>query len=350
MVTSGRVHRIAVVPGDGVGPEVVAAALHVLDAVEAAEGFATVRTEYDLGAHRYLRDGETLSAQTLGRLQQADAILLGAIGSPEVAPGILERQLLLELRRRFDLYINLRPVRLHEGVSSPIAGLRPEHCDVLIVRENTESLYTGAGGVAHQGRETEIATQESLNTYHAVRRAVRFAFDLANGRPRRHLTLVHKTNVLSYAGALWSRVVDEITPEYPEVTTGYAHVDAACLHMVAEPQRFDVIVTDNLFGDIISDVGAAVQGGIGLAASGNLNPERRHPSMFEPIHGSAPDIAGTGIADPTAAVISLAMMLDFLGEQAASRRVKQAVDAHLRSARGTAATAEIGWRIAEHAS
>ncbi len=345
-----RVHRIAVVPGDGVGPEVVDAALHVLDAVEAAEGFTTIRTEYDLGARRYLRDGETLSPATLDRLQEADAILLGAIGSPDVAPGILERHLLLELRRRFDLYVNLRPVRLHAGVRSPIADLRPEDCDLVVVRENTESLYTGAGGVAHEGRETEIATQESLNTYHAVHRAARYAFELAAGRPRRHLTLVHKTNVLPYAGALWTRVVDELAHEYPEVTTAYAHIDAACLHLVAEPRRFDVVVTDNLFGDIFSDVGAAVQGGIGLAASANLNPERRHPSMFEPIHGSAPDIAGTGAADPTAAVMSLAMMLDFLGEAAASRRVQQAVERHLQDPRVLAQTAEIGRRIAERAA
>ena len=317
-------HRLAVIAGDGIGPEVVAEGLRVLDRVAALEGFTTVREELDLSGRRYLATGEVLPDATLAHLRTFDAILLGAVGTPDVPPGVLERGLLLRIRFAFDQYVNLRPVKLYPGVESPVAGLTPERCDLVIVRENTESVYAGAGGTLYPGTPQEVATQESVNTRHGVERVVRYAFDLARRR-RKHLTLVHKTNVLVHAGGLWQRTVDEVGAEYPDVERAYVHVDAACLYLVTQPERFDVVVTENLFGDIITDLGAAVQGGLGLAASGNLDPERRAPSMFEPVHGSAPDIAGTGRADPVATVMSVGMLLDALGETAAAARVDRAV-------------------------
>jgi len=345
-------HRLAVIAGDGIGPEVVTEGLRVLDRVAALEGFTTVREELDLGGRRYLASGEVLSDATLEHLRTSDAILLGAVGTPDVPPGVLERGLLLRIRFAFDQYVNLRPVKLYPGVESPVAGLTPERCDLVIVRENTESVYAGAGGTLYPGTPQEVATQESVNTRHGVERVVRYAFDLARRR-RGHLTLVHKTNVLVHAGGLWQRTVDEVGEEYPDVERAYVHVDAACLYLVTQPERFDVVVTENLFGDIITDLGAAVQGGLGLAASGNLDPARRAPSMFEPVHGSAPDIAGTGRADPVATVMSVGMLLDALGEAAGAARVERAVGRLLaeRAGRvpdGTAVTTtSVGDRLVE---
>ena len=316
-------YQIAVIGGDGVGPEVLSEATKALDAAAARFGFGVDRVDFDLGGGRYLRTGEVLPDSVEEELARFDAILLGAVGTPDVPPGVLERGLLLKLRFDFDQYINLRPVKLYPGVPSPIAHLEPENCDLLVVRENTEGLYAGAGGLLRKGTPAEVATQESLNTRMGVERTVRFAFEKALTR-NNHLTLCHKTNVLTFAGDLWQRTTDEVAADYPDVTVDYVHVDAACLYLVNDPQRFDVMVTDNLFGDIITDLGAAVQGGLGLAASGNLDPERRGPSMFEPVHGSAPDIAGNGWANPVAAVLSVAMCLDHLGETAASRAVEEA--------------------------
>ncbi len=316
-------YRIAVVPGDGIGPEVTAEVTKTVDAAAAAFGFTVTNEHYDLGGGRYLRTGEVLPPSVQEELAGFDAILLGAVGTPEVPPGVLERGLLLKLRFDFDQYINLRPVKLYPGVPTPIAGLTPESCDLVVIRENTEGLYSGAGGFLRKGTAHEVATQESINTRLGVERAVRFSFELA-GRRRRQLTLCHKTNVLHYAADLWQRTTDEVAAEYPDVEVDYVHVDAACLYLVNDPGRFDVIVTDNLFGDIITDLGAAVQGGLGLAASGNLDPERRYPSMFEPVHGSAPDIAGNGWANPVAAVLSAAMCLDHLGEAAAASSLEDA--------------------------
>ncbi|WP_214409573.1 3-isopropylmalate dehydrogenase [Sphaerisporangium fuscum] len=318
--------RLAVIPGDGIGSEVVAEGLKVLDAV----GLKVESTTYDLGARRYHATGEILADETLAELRGYDAILLGAIGDPSVPPGVLERDLLLKLRFELDHYVNLRPVKLFPGVETPLASARPEDIDMIVVREGTEGLYAGTGGAMRRGTSHEIATQESLNTAYGVERVVRYAFDKAMARPRKKLTLVHKTNVLTYAGDLWARVVERVSAEYPEVTTDYCHVDAASMFFVTQPQRFDVVVTDNLFGDILTDLGAAVAGGIGLAASGNINPSRPGssswaPSMFEPVHGSAPDIAGQGKADPTATILSVAMLLDHLGLTSEAARVEQAV-------------------------
>jgi 3-isopropylmalate dehydrogenase len=316
-------YRMAVIGGDGVGPEVTREALKSIEAAGARFGFEISIDEYDLGGSRFLATGEVLPASVEDELRNHDAILLGAVGTPEVPPGVLERGLLLKLRFDFDLYINLRPVKLYPGVPTPIAGLTPDRCDLVVVRENTEGLYVGAGGIARRGTPDEVATQESINTRYGVERACRFAFEQASKRGRR-LTLCHKTNVLNYAGDLWQRTVLEVAIDYPDVTVDYVHVDAACLYLVQTPERFDVIVTDNLFGDIITDLGAAVQGGLGLAASGNLNPDRIYPSMFEPVHGSAPDIAGKGWANPVAAVLSASMCLDHLGESLAATAVEEA--------------------------
>ncbi|MEU0518365.1 3-isopropylmalate dehydrogenase [Streptosporangium sp. NPDC006007] len=313
--------RLAVIPGDGIGAEVVTEGLKVLEAV----GTKVETTTYDLGAKRYHRTGETLPETVLDELRGYDAILLGAVGDPSVPPGILERDLLLKLRFELDHYVNLRPVKLFSGVETPLGKARPEDIDMIVVREGTEGPYAGAGGVLRRGTPYEIATQESLNTAFGVERVVRYAFDRALTRPRRKLTLVHKTNVLTYAGDLWARTVDRVSLEYPDVTTDYCHVDAASMFFVNQPERFDVVVTDNLFGDIITDIGAAIAGGIGLAASGNINPDRTAPSMFEPVHGSAPDIAGQGKADPTATILSVAMLLDHLGLAEQAARVEQAV-------------------------
>lgn len=348
-----RSHRLALLGGDGIGPEVIAEGCKVLDALERLEGFTTERVTYDLGGRRYLATGEVLSDATLEELRGFDAIYLGAVGTPEVPPGVIERGLLLRLRFAFDQYVNHRPVKLYPGATSPIVGLTPERCDFVVVRENTEGVYAGAGGVLYRGTAAEVATQESLNTRHGVERVLRYAFELAQQRDGR-LTLCHKTNVLTHAGGLWMRTFTEVgDADYPDVERDYVHVDAACLHFVASPERFDVVVTDNLFGDIITDLGAAIQGGLGLAASGNLDPTRRAPSMFEPVHGSAPDIVGQDRADPLAAVISLGQMLAFLGEDAAAARVERAVAAELTEHGGArpdgaaVTTADVGDRLAE---
>jgi 3-isopropylmalate dehydrogenase len=331
--------KLAVIPGDGIGPEVIAEALQVLDVVLPG----VEKTHYDLGATRFHATGEVLPAGVINELRGHDAILLGAIGDPSVPSGVLERGLLLKTRFELDHHVNLRPSRLYDGVSSPLAGAPA--IDFVVVREGTEGPYTGNGGVIRAGTPHEVATEVSLNTAFGVDRVVRYAFALASKR-RKHLTLVHKTNVLTFAGGLWSRVVADVGAEYPDVEVAYQHIDAATIYMVTDPGRFDVIVTDNLFGDIITDLAAAVSGGIGLAASGNIDATGTNPSMFEPVHGSAPDIAGKGIADPTAAVMSVALLLNHIGQDTAAARVDRAVAEHLAS-RGdhTYSTAEVGERI-----
>jgi 3-isopropylmalate dehydrogenase len=343
---ASRSIRLAVVPGDGIGPEVVAEGLKVLDAL----GLTIEQTSYELGATYWHKTGEVLPDAVLEEIRGQDAILLGAVGDPSVPSGVLERGLLLRLRFELDHYINLRPVRLYPGVATPLAGIRPEDIDIMVVREGTEGPYAGAGGVLRKGTPQEIATQESVNTAFGVERTVRYAFELAARRPRKKLTLVHKNNVLVYAGDLWSRTVDAVAKEFAGVEVDYCHVDAATMFFVSQPQRFDVIVTDNLFGDIITDLGAAVAGGIGLAASGNLNPAGAAPSMFEPVHGSAPDIAGQGKADPTATILSVALLLDHLGLTDEARRVEQAVADDIIERQGAWAarsTREAGDDIAE---
>ncbi|MFL3012005.1 MAG: 3-isopropylmalate dehydrogenase [Acidimicrobiales bacterium] len=316
-------NRIGVVGGDGIGPEVISEGLKVIQ----ASGINLETVEYDLGGERYERDGTILPESVLEEWRDLDAIYLGAVGTPNVPPGVIERGLLLKMRFELDLYINLRPFVFPEN-----------EIDFQVVRENTEGPYAGEGGVHRLGTPYEIATQGSVNTRHGVERAVRFAFELAMER-RRHLTMVHKTNVLSFAGDLWDRTFNEVSEEYPEVETAYNHCDAACIYMVQSPQQYDVIVTDNLFGDILTDLGGAVSGGIGTASSANLNPTKTGPSMFEPVHGSAPDIAGQGVANPVAAILSGAMMLDFLGEQDAASRI---VDACNKLDSGVVGTNEIG--------
>ena len=312
-------HRVGVIGGDGIGPEVVAEGLKAI----AATGVELDTTFYDLGGARYLRDGTVLDDDTLAEWRSLDALYMGAVGTPGVPPGVIERGLLLRMRFELDLYINLRPFAA------------PRH-DFVVIRENTEGAYAGEGGFLRKGTPQEVATQGSVNTRHGVERAVRYAFGLAMGR-RRHVTLVHKTNVLTYSGDLWQRAFDDVAAEHPDVDTAYNHVDAACIYFVDDPARYDVIVTDNLFGDILTDLGGAVSGGIGLAPTANLHPGR--VSMFEPVHGSAPDIAGTGRANPVAAVLSGAMMLDHLGEHDAAERVRRACD---RPDTMTGTTAEIG--------
>src|SRR5487761_1705299 len=339
--------RLAVIGGDGIGPEVVTEALKVLHAT--APAVAIEETSYDLGARRWNATGEVLPDSVLEELRDHDAILLGAVGDPSVPSGVLERGLLLRLRFEFDQYVNLRPVRLFPGVTTPLADVRPESIDMVVVREGTEGPYPGAGGAMRKGTPDEIATQESINTAFGVRRVARYAFEQAAHRPRKRLTLVHKTNVLTYAGDLWQRVVHEIGNEFPEVSVDYCHVDAASMFFVSDPARFDVIVTDNLFGDILTDIGAAVAGGIGLAASGNINPEKTAPSMFEPVHGSAPDIAGQSKADPTAAILSAGMLCAHLGLSAAAAKIEQAVSEDVLARAGGPArtTVEIGDDIAK---
>jgi 3-isopropylmalate dehydrogenase len=334
--------RLAVIPGDGIGPEVVAEGLKVLRAV--APDVET--TPYDLGAARWQRTGELLPDTVLDELRRHDAILLGAIGDPGVPSGILERGLLLRLRFELDHHVNLRPARLYDGVLSPLA--EPGEIDMLCVREGTEGLYAGNGGVLRRDTPQEIATEVSLNTAFGVERVVRYAFERALARPRRHLTLIHKTNVLTHAGSLWSRTVEEVAAEFAEVTVAYQHVDAASMFFITDPGRYDVIVTDNLFGDIITDVAAAVTGGIGMAASGNLDTSGTHPSMFEPVHGSAPDIAGKGVADPTATVLSVGLLLEHLGRADQARKVNAAVafDLSTRNGQGSLRTEEVGDRLA----
>ncbi len=314
--------------GDGIGPEVVAEALKVVRAA----GVDLDTVDYDLGGARYLRDGTVLTDAIVDEWRGLDALFLGAVGTPEVPPGVIERGLLLKMRFDLDLYVNQRPFVLPD-----------EDIDFVVIRENTEGTYAGEGGFLRKGTPHEIATQGSVNTRMGVERCVRYAFDLAQSRPRKHLTLVHKTNVLTFAGDLWQRTFDVVAAEYPDVTTAYNHVDAACIYFVQSPQQYDVIVTDNLFGDILTDLGGAVAGGIGFASSGNLNPDRTGPSMFEPVHGSAPDIAGRGTANPVAAILSAAMMLDFLGEGDAAARIRKAC-ADPAALAGT--TTEIGDAVA----
>ncbi len=341
---------LAVIGGDGIGPEVVAEGLKILAAGAAQGGPRFATTEYDLGAKRWHATGETLPASVVAELRGHDAILLGAIGDPTVPSGVLERGVLLPLRFALDHYVNLRPAKLFPGVLSPLAVERvaPGGIDFVVVREGTEGPYVGNGGALRVGTPQEIATEVSVNTRFGVERVVRDAFARAQARPRKHLTLVHKHNVLVNAGHLWRRTVEEVGTQFPDVETAYQHVDAATIFLVTDPGRFDVIVTDNLFGDIITDIAAAVAGGIGLAASGNINPDRTAPSMFEPVHGSAPDIAGQGKADPTATILSVAMLLEHLGFDAAARRVEAAVAADL-ARRGTAirSTTQIGDAIAD---
>ncbi|MGI8881450.1 MAG: 3-isopropylmalate dehydrogenase [Jatrophihabitans sp.] len=334
--------KLAVIPGDGIGTEVTEQALVVL---QAAVGSVDATT-YDLGAARYTKTGELLPDSVLGELRAQDAILLGAVGDPSVPPGVLERGLLLKLRFELDHHVNLRPVRLYPGVQSPLAD--GALVDMVVVREGTEGPYAGTGGALRGGTVHEVASEVSVNTAYGVERVVRDAFGRAAARPRKHLTLVHKTNVLVHAGRLWARVVAEVAADFPQVTVTYQHVDAASMFFVTDPGRFDVVVTDNLFGDIITDLGAAIAGGIGLAASGNLDVSRTNPSMFEPVHGSAPDIAGQGKADPTAAILSVGMLLEHLGHAEQSARVESAVAADLssRDAKEPGSTAEIGARIA----
>jgi len=328
-------HKIAVIPGDGIGVEVIAEALKVAR----ASGAGLDTTDYDLGGRRYLATGEVLPDSVLAELRGFDAILLGAIGTPEVPPGVLERGLLLKMRFELDQYINLRPFQSPSSVGAGVP------IDFAVIRENTEGTYAGEGGFLRKGTANEIATQGSVNTRFGVERCVRYAFDLAHARAKRHLTLVHKTNVLTFSGDLWQRTFEAVAADYPDVDTGYQHIDAACIHFVERPERYDVIVTDNLFGDILTDLGGAIAGGIGRAASGNLNPDRTAPSMFEPVHGSAPDIAGTGKADPTAAIISAAMMLEFLGAGDAASRIQKAVAAYAPPAGSS--TSQIGDAVAE---
>jgi 3-isopropylmalate dehydrogenase len=345
-------HRLAVIPGDGVGPEVTQVALDVLDAVEERFGFTTQRTEVALGADRYRAMGDLLTEADIATLRRHDAILFGAIGSPQVTPGVLERGIILALRGAMRQAVNLRPVRLYPGVPTPVAGLTPDRCDLVIVRENTEGAYVGTGSTVHRGTPAAVAVQESINTWYAVERAVDFAFRLAEQR-RGKVTLCHKTNVLVQAGALWLEAMEVVGQRYPGVETDYVHVDAMCMHLPVSPERFDVVVTDNLFGDIVTDLGAVVQGGLGVAASGNLNIEGSAPSMFEPIHGSAPDIAGRGWANPAGAVLSLALGLSTLGEGAAAAAVERATAAvladlpALAGAAMGASTTEVGLRIVE---
>jgi 3-isopropylmalate dehydrogenase len=338
--------KLAVIPGDGIGIEVTEQALRVLDAV-----LPNVEAEhYDLGAARWHRTGEVLPDSVLEEIRGADAILLGAVGDPTVPPGVLERGLLLRLRFELDHHVNLRPAKLYPGVTSPLAG--EPAIDFVVIREGTEGPYTGNGGTLRKGTEQEIATEVSVNTAFGVERVVRDAFRRAQSRPRKHLTLVHKNNVLTYAGDLWFRTVARVGEEFPDVTVAYNHVDAATIYLVTDPGRYDVIVTDNLFGDIITDLAAAVSGGIGLAASGNLDVSHTNPSMFEPVHGSAPDIAGQGKADPTAAVLSASMLLAHVGEAEAAGKVEAAVAADLasRDPKRPGSTAEIGERLAKAAA
>ena len=340
--------NLALIPGDGIGTEVVAEALKVLDAVKG--DMVVTTTEYDLGARRYNATGETLPDSVLEELRGYDAILLGAIGDPSVPPGVLERGVLLPLRFNLDHHVNYRPVKLYPGVTSPLLGKGPKEIDFVVYREGTEGPYVGAGGVLRRGTPQEVATEESINTAYGAERIIREAFNRAMRR-RKHVTLVHKTNVLTNAGSLWKRTFDRVAAEYPDVKTDYQHVDAAAMLFITQPERFDVVVTDNLFGDILTDIGAAICGGIGLAASGNLDPSRSNPSMFEPVHGSAPDIAGQGKADPTATVMSLALLLDFVGEEAKAAQVEAAVEADLAS-RGSAvrSTSQIGDALAAGAA
>lgn len=342
---AGKHHPIAVIPGDGIGPEVVAEARKVVDAAIAPTQITIEWTEYPLGAEHWLATGEVLSDETMEQLRQHEAILFGAVGAApndkRVPSGILERDLLLKLRFAFDHYINLRPVQLYPGTTSPLKD--PGEIDFVVVREGTEGLYAGHGGSLRTGTDQEIATEVSVNTAHGVRRLVEYAFNLANSRPRKKLTLVHKHNVLVNAGRLYQRTVDEVAQDYPEVSVDYLHIDAATIFLTTEPSRFDVIVTDNLFGDILTDQAGAVTGGIGLAPCGNINAAGTAPSMFEPVHGSAPDIAGTGTAQPQAAILAAALMLENVNHAILARRIEAAVKLDLeRNGTKTRSTSQVG--------
>lgn len=338
--------NLAVIAGDGIGPEVVNEGLKILDAAGKKHGFTYGKKAFELGAAFWHKTGEVLPDKTLEELKSFDVILLGAVGDPSVPSGVLERGLLLKLRFAFDHYINLRPARLYPGVVGPLKTSAP--IDFIVVREGTEGPYVGAGGVLGFGTSSEIATEESLNTRRGAERVIRDAFNRAMARPRKKLTLVHKNNVLTRAGSLWTRTFEEVAKEFPQVSTDYLHVDAASMFFVTNPERFDVVVTDNLFGDILTDIAAAICGGIGLAASGNINPSGEFPSMFEPVHGSAPDIAGKGIADPTATIMSVAMLLNHLGLSDAARDVEKAVEADLLTrADKKRSTSEIGDDLAK---
>jgi 3-isopropylmalate dehydrogenase len=343
-------HTIGVIRGDGTGPEVVGEALKVLDAV----GVETELVDFDLGAERYLRTGETITDDELARMREMDAVLLGAVGDPRVKPGILERDLLLRMRFELDQYVNLRPVVRYPGVQTLVPSHTEDDVNMVVVRENSEGLYSGAGGFHRKGTEHEVAVQESINTRHGVERIVRYAFELARSRPRKKLTLVHKTNVLTFAGDLYQRVVDEVgSSDYPDVERDYVHVDAACIYFLDMPSRFDVIVTDNMFGDIITDLGAMIQGGMGIAAGGNINPDG--VSMFEPIGGTAPDHTGKGTINPLAAIGALGMLLAQLGETDPSARVTEGIrsaTSRMRSMRAGEmglSTSEVGDLVAEAA-
>ncbi|WP_076351392.1 3-isopropylmalate dehydrogenase [Paludisphaera borealis] len=349
--------KIGVIPGDGVGPEVIEASLAILEKVARQDGIEYTLEHFNLGGERYLATGDVLPQDDLDRLRRCDVILLGAVGHPGVAPGVLEKGILLKLRFDFHQYVNLRPIRLYPGAPTPIRGKGPDDIDMVVVRENNEDLYVGAGGFTYKGTPEEVAIQTSINTRAGVERCIRYAFEAARARASRgpfhglsdddkrkgfvrQLTLVAKTNVLTFAHDLWMRAFTETSRDYPDVKCDYQHVDACCMRMVTNPERFDVIVTTNMFGDIITDLGAVLQGGMGLASSGNLNPDKTAPSMFEPVHGSAPDIAGQGIANPLAAILSTAMMLDHVGAGKSAERIRRAVASVL--ARPTPKTPDLG--------
>jgi 3-isopropylmalate dehydrogenase len=345
-----KTYIVAKVPGDGTGPEVVGEAVKVLGAAAAAHGFDIEYNELDLGGERYLRTQETITGSDLQALAGADAILFGAVGHPKVAPGILEQGIILRMRRELDQFINLRPIKLHPGVNGPLRNVGPADVDMVVVRENSEGLYVDQGEFTAKGSPFEVAVQHSVNSRFAVERCIRYAFDQAASRPRRHLTLCGKTNVLTYAWDLWARVFEEVAGEYPQVETAYAHIDAACLWMVEDPRRFDVIVTDNMFGDIITDLGAAIQGGMGIASGANINPNGT--SMFEPIGGTAPGFEGTGMINPLAAIGAAGMMMSVLGESGAGAAIDSAVGEvagslpSLRAGEMGISTGEVGDRVA----
>lgn len=339
-------YRIAVIPGDGTGPEQIREGLKVLQAVAAKCGFALSTKVFDFGGERYLRTGETLPPGAIEELKTFNAIYLGAIGHPDVPPGILEKGILLELRFKLDQYVNLRPVKLYPGVETPLKDKKPEDIDFVVVRENTEGLYAGAGGFLKKGTPDEVAIQESINTRKGVERCIRYAFEYCRRRnKKKKVTLVAKTNVLTYASDLWYRTFYEVGEEYPDITKDYAHVDAACMWMVKNPEQFDVIVTDNMFGDIITDLGAIIQGGMGIAAGGNINPQG--VSMFEPIGGSSPKYAGKNVINPLAAICAGAMLLENLGEEEAARRVENAVMTVCREHLKSLAAGQMGYSTSE---
>lgn len=323
---ANKSYKIAVIPGDGIGPEVTNVAFEVLQKVSKRHNVTYLERVFPFGGEHYLRTGEVLSNDSINELKKYDVIYMGAIGSPKVKPGILEKGILLNIRFTLDQYINLRPVKLYPGVDTPIKDKAPADIDFVVVRENTGGLYSGIGGIMMKGTQEEVAVNSKVYNYKQVSRCVRYAFEIAKSRPRKLIALIGKTNVLTYVFDLWERVYNEIgSTEFPEVKREYYHVDAACMHMIKNPEKFDVMVTTNMFGDIITDIGAVIQGGMGMAASGNLNPCRTAPSMFEPVHGSAPDIAGQNKANPIAAIMSMKMMLEFLGEKSAGHDIDKAL-------------------------